>query len=361
MLRRLFHSDPTNTAGLDSIDPKRILVLQLRQIGDVVLLTPSLRLLKRRFPDARIDVYTLAHCAPILENNPDVDKIWKLDRSMGVFESLGFYRKVGRDGYDMIVDLQQLPRCKWVVLFSDAPVRFTFPPNWYDRWLYTHWAQISGPYVAKCKAGPLFNAWNLEWNDATDIPRMYLTAEERDWARDWLSVHGIGRGGPVITLDPTHRRATRRWPAEHWGGMIAQVLAARPDASAIVLYGPGELADAQTVVRAADLPPEAAHRLVLPDKILSLRQMAAVIGAADLHVGNCSAPKHIASALDTPSITVRGATSPAWTCPAPGHEDMALGIECQPCNQNVCPQGHTRCLTDLAPGTVAARVLERLS
>ena len=52
---------------LATFSPKRILVCQLRQIGDVVLATPSIELLKRRYPDAEIHLLTEKKCAPLLE------------------------------------------------------------------------------------------------------------------------------------------------------------------------------------------------------------------------------------------------------------------------------------------------------
>ena len=65
---------------LATFKPKRILVCQLRQIGDVLLSTPSIRLLHERYPDAAIDIFTEKKCTPVLENNPHVRKIWALNK-----------------------------------------------------------------------------------------------------------------------------------------------------------------------------------------------------------------------------------------------------------------------------------------
>ena len=53
--------------------PRNILVCQQRQIGDVLLTTPLLELLKRRWPQARVTLFTEAKCIPLLEGNPHVD------------------------------------------------------------------------------------------------------------------------------------------------------------------------------------------------------------------------------------------------------------------------------------------------
>ena len=111
---------------LATFSPKRILVCQLRQIGDVVLATPSIELLKRRYPDAEIHLLTEKKCAPLLEHNPHLGKVWALDKKVlsSLPQEIAWYWHVARTGYDLVVDFQQLPRCRWVVAFSGAsPIR----------------------------------------------------------------------------------------------------------------------------------------------------------------------------------------------------------------------------------------------
>ena len=110
---------------LATFKPKRILVCQLRQIGDVLLTTPSIRLLHERYPDAVIDIFTEKKCTPVLENNPHVRKIWALNKKElpTFWAELQFYARIARENYDLVVDFQQLPRCRFVTLMSRARVR----------------------------------------------------------------------------------------------------------------------------------------------------------------------------------------------------------------------------------------------
>ncbi|MDQ7834837.1 MAG: glycosyltransferase family 9 protein [Humidesulfovibrio sp.] len=347
--------------GLSGLNPKRILCCQLRQIGDVLLLTPSIHLLKSRFPDAEIDVLTEKKCAPVLENNPEVAHVWALDRKLGLADSLKFYRHVGTGGgrgrYDLIVDFQQLPRIRWVLMLSDARVKLSYPPAWYNRPFYTHWAPVSGPYAAKCKAGVLMHAFGIAWNN--DPPRLYLTDAEKTEAAGLLHGWGILPEHTLVTVDATHRRGTRLWPAAHYGRLMALAASVRPDLRFLLLFGPGEeqlVAEVRQLALASGLD---AGSLILPEQMLSLRQMAAVQSCAHLHLGNCSSPRHFAVAVDTPTLTVRGSTSNAWTFPGPGHEDISLGLPCQPCNETGCHL-NIKCLTDLAPEAVLPRLLAML-
>ncbi|HWR02778.1 MAG TPA: glycosyltransferase family 9 protein [Humidesulfovibrio sp.] len=357
-------ADPTSCRidGLERLNPKRILCCQLRQIGDVLLLTPSIHMLKKHWPNAQIDVFTEKKCAPVLENNPEVNHVWALDRKMSVLESLRYYRTVGTGGglgrYDLVIDFQQLPRIRWVMLFSDAPVKLSYPPPWYNQLVYTHWAKVSGPYAAKSKAGVLMNAFGLPWEN--DPPRIYLTDAEKDHARTELAAWGLAPGQTLVTVDATHRRITRLWPAEHYAALLTMAGKQRPDLRFLLLYGPGELEVAEQVrdkALAAGLDPA---QLILPPRLTTLREMAAIQSQAALHLGNCSSPRHFAVAVGTKTLTVRGSTSSAWTYPGPGHEDLALGLPCQPCSENTCPLDR-KCLTGLKPEVVLPKMLEMLA
>jgi len=312
---------------ITQLDPKKILVCQLRQIGDVLLSTPSLRLLKERYPEAELDVLTEKKCVSVLVNNPNVDKVWAIDRKAlrNPLRALAWYAMVGRQGYDLIVDFQQLPRCKWVVRFSGAPVKLSFPPKWYNRRLYTHWSPLVYGYAAKCKAGVL-RPLGIEWNG--EKPELWLTEEERERAGEILAAHGID--GPFVTVDPSHRRETRRWKARHFAGLIRLIRAEHPGMKFVILYGPGELDLAR---RVADMAGEGA---LVTEAMLTLREMAAVQERAVMHLGNCSAPRHFAVAVDTPSLTIHGATGYGWRFPSDDHVSMTKDIDCKWCNRNTC-------------------------
>ena len=337
---------------LATFSPKRILVCQLRQIGDVVLTTPSLELLKRRYPAAELHLLTEKKCASLLEHNPHLDHVWALDKKAlpSLLHEVAWYWRVARTGYDLVVDFQQLPRCRWVVAFSGAPVRLSYTPPWYTRPLYTHSADMLDGYSAMSKASvlrPLGIVWNGE------RPRIWLTDEERNLARVLLTQGGLSSEQRLVTLDPTHRQPTRRWPLGHYARLVQLLFERDPALRFLPFWGPGEEAEIREL---AALCP--AGSLLLPERMLSLREMAACIAEAALHIGNCSAPRHIAVAVGTPSLTVLGSTSPAWTFPAPEHAHVALNLPCQPCNRNHCAD--PRCLVDLDPARVAGKAVEML-
>jgi len=328
---------------------QKILVCQLRQLGDVLLATPAIRLLAERFPRAEIHVLTGAAAAPLLEGNPRVARVWVVPRGSGLGRDLALAWRVASERFDLLVDFQQLPRIRWVAALSrlfGTRARLSFDPPWYNRRLYSHWTTPRDGYAAMSKASVLAPL-GIKWSG--EPPELFLTPEEIAGAVELLREAGIPAGAPFLTVDPTHRRPTRRWPAESFGRLLALAAEKLPGGAFLVLWGPGEEAEAREVARLGG------PACRVPARLMSLREMAAVIAQARLHLGTCSAPRHIAVAVGTPSLTVLGSTSPAWTFPGPGHAHVALGLPCQPCNRNECPD--PRCLTELTPETVLPALL----
>ncbi len=321
---------------------KRILVCQLRQIGDVLLSTPSVAMLAKEFPQAEIHFFTEKKCAPMLQHNPHIHTVWGVDKKElpTLLHELRFYRQIASVGFDLVVCFQSLPRIRWVVAMSGASLRLGFPPAWYLRPLYTHWAQPNPCYAGIFKSG-ILAPLGITWQGET--PELYLTQEETAEAAAFLLQWGIQPATtPFITLDVTHRRKTRRWPNEKYAEVIDSLAAKYPALHFVVPYGPGE----QEEVEALRALCAYKDRVIVPHTMISLRQLAACMTFAEMHLGNCSAPRHIAVAVGVPTVTILGATSTGWTFPSEKHNHVLMGLDCQPCNKNTCPI-HYKCLAEL--------------
>ncbi len=326
-------------AGFGSMSSPSFLLIQLRQIGDVVLTTPIARILKERVPGSRVAFLTEPPSDELLRGNPFIDEILVLKRHAGWKETLALALDLRRRSFDAVLDFMGNPRSALLTFLSGSPVRISRPARARGV-VYTHRIPPVGDYGVEMKK-QLLRPLGIQspWNR----PEIRLTSEEAGWARRVKAEQFAAGNRRMVTLDPTHRRATRRWPAEYYG-ILAATMAERLRAVPVVLWGPGEEAVADAVLRASE-----GKAVKAPPT--GLREMAALIAVADLHVGNCSAPRHIAVAVGTPSFTILGSTSGGWTHPAPEHHHVALGLECQPCHSNRCPRD-VECLRGLLPELV---------
>jgi heptosyltransferase-2/heptosyltransferase-3 len=103
--------------------------------------------------------------------------------------------------------------------------------------------------------------------------------------------------------------------------------------------------------------------MAVPAGGMNLRLAAACMEQALLQIGNCSAPRHIAVALDVPSLTVIGAGGLGWTFPSPEHVHIHAGqftsVPCAFCRKNTCDNGLI-CLEKLTPDLVFPAVMKHL-
>ena len=332
---------------------KKILICQLRQIGDVLLATPSIRLLAERFPEAELHFFTEKKCLPMLEGNPHLSKVWALDKNKlsSIFKQIYFYRQIAAENFDLIVDFQQLPRCKYLIAFCRAKIRLSFVPKWYNKPFYTHWHSEPEIYAAQAKAAALIPL-GIKWNG--EKPELFLSQAEQDEADTILNSAGIDFvHKTLITVDATHNRKTRCWP--HYAKLMDLLAEQRPDIQFLLPYAPSEHQDVLDIKRQC----EHKDHVFVTEKVLSLRQMAGCMHRASLHIGNCSSPRHIAVAMYLPSVTILGATGPTWKFPSAEHINIQKGLPCQPCNENTCNYNF-RCLQELPAETVAQKVMEHL-
>ncbi len=341
---------------LDNI--KKILVCQLRSNGDVLLATPALAMLARRFPNAEIHFFVSSTCAPMVEGHPAIARIWAIDRKWSWLRQAQFYLAMNREAFDLIVDFQQLPRCRWVMalsLFSPRKaLRLSYTPPWYNRCLYTHWTDAKDGYAAYCKASVLAP---LGIQAEILKPDIYLAADELALADALLATHNISPAHTLVTVDATHKYSARRWPAAHYANLLQKAADSNPNLRFLLLFGPGEEDCVRELWQKAARP----EQIALPEKYRGLRHVAACIAKADFHLGGCSAPRHIAVATGTPSLSIISTSSAAWTFPAPEHQHISKGLPCQPCGHTECPNGDTACLTTLEPESVLPILLERLA
>ena len=107
----------------------RILLIRLREIGDVVFTTPAIRALRRRFPDARISYVVEPHAAPVVFQNPHLDHVIVAPRLRGLrgaVADLRLGRALRAQRFDITIDFHGGPRAALLALLSGAPRRIGY-------------------------------------------------------------------------------------------------------------------------------------------------------------------------------------------------------------------------------------------
>lgn len=285
--------------------PQNILLIQQRQLGDVVVTTPVFEAVKKKFPHAKLTFLTEPKCVPLVEKDPYLDEIIAFPKHGSFFEQLAFYWNLHKKHFDVAADMQQLPRCQLAMLFSGAKCRLSFAPrHWYRKLLYTHCEvpeNTENDYTSFSKTR-IFAPLGLIPEEMK--PKLYVTEEEKENVREILSVLGITEKTPFITLDATHKHPKRRW--KYYKELVQAILRQYPQFKFFVIRAPGE--DEQ-VKYLLEMEPK---RVLMPQNPLSLRGTMACMSFASFHIGNTSAPEHMALALNIPALIILSETGAFW-------------------------------------------------
>ena len=316
--------------------PERLLLIQLRRIGDVLMTTPAVRALGQAYPQARLVYITEPSGAEVLRNNPHIDEVWPVSPKPGWSEILRLVRRMRRRRFDIAIDFYSQPKSAVLTRLSGAPRRIGFDLRG-RRWAYTE--PVEKP------PGRRYSAFHKEallapLGVALDgpLPEIYPGAEQRAWADALLASLGVSHGDFLVALLPVSRQPYKVWPLDRWA-RLADWLIETTGAKVLPLWGPGEESFVVGVRGAM-------HASMLPDyPIPDLLQMAALLDRAGLYVGNDAGPRHIAIAVGTPTVGVFGRPWPEnWTPPGDSrHRVVAHDPGCKSnCTYPRC--GHLNCI-----------------
>ena len=342
---------PTQSRQQQRITAERILVIQFRQIGDVLLSTPVLRALRQHYPQSYIAFLTEPSPGRVLQGNLCLDAVFIRPRHVTWRQQWQLWRQIRRQRFDLVIDLIGNPRSALLTYLSGAKHRLAFarfPRSLLYTMLVRHHPVPDVPEYTVAKRLRLLEPLGIQATDLT--PSLAYTQREQDAVATFLRAHSIAPDDLLICIDPTTPVLTRQWPGAHFSA-LADMLSERLGARVLLLWGPGEEAQVQAIAAAARSRPT-----LIP--AWGLDTLAALLARADLFVGCNSAPLHIAVSQGIPTLTIMGATlSVNWIPPEPQHRAVLAGLPCQPCEKNYCgPPLNIACLRTLTVETVFAAV-----
>jgi heptosyltransferase-3 len=344
----------------------RALVIKLAHLGDVLLASPVISVLKRYAPRLEVDALAYTDTEAMLSGHPDLSRLFTIDREwsrrLGLIGQLrAEVRLLGalrERRYDLIVALSDKPRIAWLMRLTGARYgvtheRPTRPALWQKS--FTHFVPRPRGNSRHTVEAHLDTLRRIGLWPEPDERRLTLVpgADAERRADALLHEHGLVRGG-FIHIHPASRWQFKCWPAPRLAALI-NLLQARGDR--VVLTGAPDANEAPLmaeVVRGLDKP-----AINLAGQ-LSLKELAALIGRARLFVGVDSVPMHIAAAMQTPTVALFGPSGEIewapWQVP---HRILVSDHPCRPCGVNGCGgSNRSECMEVIPVNRVLAAIDE---
>ncbi len=314
----------------------KILIIKLRGIGDVVLSTIIFDSLRKEFPTSEIDYLTEKPSDQILNNFNFINNVLVLDRK-STANRIKTANIIRKSNYDLVLDLFSNPTTAQLTVFSGARYRAGFP---YKGRKYAY--NLFGPIErGKYHAAQLNIEFMKEIGLNIAIKKLEYILNKRDisFANNYLNQLSLS-GSSLIGLSPSGGWESKRCTPGKFAEIADKVIE-KFDSDIILLWGPEDKGDVDKIIKLMEND-------VICAPATTINQMAAFISKCDMFIANDSGPMHISTAVETPTLSIHGPTSPLLQGPyGEQHEWVRLNeLDCIECNLLECPK-KKECFKDL--------------
>ena len=332
----------------------KILLIRLREIGDVVFTTPAVQALRAHFPHAHITYVVEPAAAPVVAQNRHIDELLTVPRGRGLggfLSDLALGRRLRARRFDLAIDFHGGPRASLLTWLSRAPQRIGYDVAG-RAWMYTE--RVARPRELR-RRHSVENQWDLlaplgiappvRAANPVEMPVDAAVAATVD-AR--LARVGVTSTHQLVVIHVSAGNPFRRWPLESFVAVARALMARDPRRRVVVTSGPSERDAAADVV---------ARSGALACGEFSLAELRALVARAALYIGGDSGPRHVAATTGVPIVGLYGPTLPDRSAPwrDPRFQTVSVdagALPCRPCDQRVCAPGDFRCLTRIEAETV---------
>jgi heptosyltransferase-2 len=317
-------------------ESEKILLVQTSFLGDLVLTTPLLAEIRRRFPRAQISILCRRELRDVLAADPEIYEVISYDKRGPRGGWTGLWR-MAQDlrarGFGVALSVHKSLRTALLLFLAGIPLRVGFRQSagWFLYHLRPRRA-AAGHDVERSLS--LLSAVEIDPRTAKPALRVEVSAEVRADVERIFRACGIRGDGIIFGLNPGSVWATKRWTPEGYAALIRRLRASY--GGEVLLFGGPD--DREVVERILDLSNHGGTSLV--GKI-GLRELAGAIERCHVFITNDSGPMHIAVARGVPTAAIFCATTPALGFYPYGANAVVIEktLSCRPC----APHGGLRC------------------
>ena len=324
--------------------PKRILVVKLDHLGDVILATPVFSNLRQAYPNVELHALTGAWSRVVLERHPDINKVLEYNspafcrtgRPTSLKQTFQLYRQLRRQEYDLLVELRGDWRIVWFALLRITPHRLSRAA-----------LQIASKLRLSRFSGTHETTRNLDVLRYMGIPASVQTATfsvttaDEKWASNFLATHKIDRQDPLVAIHPGSPIPLKRWLPERYAE-LADWLIAQKRAQVLFVGVKNEIpiiTEIQEFMRAGTVS--------IAGKT-TLTQLASILHICNVFIGNDSGPMHLAAAVGTQTIGLYGPGDPTHFGPMGTQcQTIRRKLDCPPCLGTTCQFGKEGCMSEI--------------
>lgn len=329
----------------------RLLIRFPNWVGDIVMATPVLKVIRNNFPDAHISAVIRKYAIGILEPCPYVDSLIPIDdKNISGLLNLSAIIKKGK--YDKAILLTNSPRAFFSVFFAGIKEIYGYRRNIQKYF-------INGPSPrtenGKIKAVPMteyylqicrYMGLNIYENTQTEL---FVSPEAEEKIERIFREKGVDRNKKIICINPGAKFGSSKCWAPANFAKLADFAAEEFSAQILLITGPSEEKIASEILSKVKKT-----IIYLPD--INLSELKSLIKRVNLLVTNDTGPRHYATAFNIPAVVIIGSTDYRYT---DYRRDISsfvkVELDCAPCHLKECPRDH-ECMVRISPEMVLAHI-----
>lgn len=334
---------------------RRILIIRLSSMGDVILTTPLIELMTKTFPLARIDFCTKERFTYLLKSNPKVHKVIKAKNELSYSALKDLRQLIKMSNYNLIIDLQNNLKTVYLRSIQDAKVH-VFNKHSIKKFLLVNLKvnlfKNAKPVTERYKETISRYAAQADLNKTT-LPELFPDPVSERSIENMLKSLEITGSNRLICIPAVSGHFTKTYPAEQYAEAINNF----PDENAVFfLTGKGkDSLNIQTI-----------KSLTVNKKVfdmcdrLEIEDLISLVKRCSLLISGDTGPMHIAEAFNIPVVMMAGSGVKEFGF-YPQHEKAVVlennSLKCRPCShfgRAKCPKGHFKCMKEISPEAVLA-------
>ena len=328
---------------------RKILIRSVNWIGDAVMTTPAIDVIREQFPNTEITILANELVSRLFLHHPGIDNIitfYRQGKHHGVAGRLRLAAELRNQAFDLAIIFPNSFDSALVPWLAGIPVRIGKCSD--GRTLLLNQRYNAVKDAPPCHEVEYYLNLMKHFGIAGDCtqPHLFITPEEMSEASTFLAEYGIKADDFVLGINPgASYGSAKRWYPDRFA-QVAKRLADEWSAKIVIFGGPGETAIA------ADIESRLNGIAVNVAGKTSMRELMALIKRCNFFITNDSGPMHIAAAFDVPLVAIFGSTDHTGTSP---YSDKGVvvrsDVECAPCKLRECPTDH-RCMTSITSDDV---------
>lgn len=351
------------------MDYRKILILRLSAVGDVIRTLPAVKALKASSPSSSLTWMVEEPSKALLESQPEIDQVilfprrkWiegikSLQKMPKTIREIGrFILDLRRREFDMVLDFHGILKSGLLSFFSGSPKRIGFDRRSSkegNSFFSNVKVRLPDEKLSRFQRNfKLLQGMGLEVKNFNF--KLHIPSENREYVESFFHSLSTPLKKPFIAVHPGTSPKTfyKRWMPDQYA-KLADRLIHELNATVIFTWGPEEMGWVEGIRKEMEGPS------ILGPQTKSLTELGEVLRRCDLYIGGDTGPMHIAPLVGTPVVVIYGPTDPIINEPLGLHKKVIKEVGCNPCRKRSCKE--LTCLKAITVDDVLQATKEILS